>query len=187
MKPIVEMAKKAYDVKGWDNVVREVQVDIAIINYIPRKPRLKYGLRMLGSMAALLLVTACAGSAPLDKFNSGINSQIQYAADAGADHWQTPEETARLGHGDCEDYAILKMARLPEGYAGNLVLVTEISTQQAHMILRAKNLKTGEVVFLDNLRPPVPEESFGFYYDHIKTMPAGASTRHEMVYGSASE
>jgi predicted transglutaminase-like cysteine proteinase len=187
MKPIVEMGKKAYDVKGRDNSIQEVLVDIAIINYLPRKPRLKYGLRMLSAVAALLMLPACAAPAPLDKFNSGVNGQIQYAADAGADHWQTPEETARRGAGDCEDYAILKMARLPAGYAGNLVLVTELTTQKAHMILRARNLKTGEVVYLDNLRPPVPEEKFGFYYDLIKVMPAGAATRYEMVHGRAAE
>jgi predicted transglutaminase-like cysteine proteinase len=186
MKPIVEMTKKAYDVKSWDNTTKTVMVDVAIINYIPRKPRLKYGLRMLGALAAIMVLPACSSTPTLDKFNDGINGQIRYVSDAG-DHWQTPEETEARGAGDCEDYAILKMARLPEGYAGNLVLVTEITTQKPHIILRARNLKTGEVVFLDNLRPPVPEESFGFYYDHIKTMPAGAATRYEMVHGRAAQ
>jgi predicted transglutaminase-like cysteine proteinase len=186
MKPICEFKLMSFPVKGWDNVVREKIIEVAVINYVPRKPRLKYGLRMLGTIAAILVLPACSSTSPLDKFNDGINGQISYVSDAG-DHWQTPEETEARGAGDCEDYAILKMARMPEGYAGNLVLVTEITTQKPHMILRARNLKTGEVFFLDNLRPPVPEESFGFYYDHIKTMPAGAATRYEMVHGRAAE
>ncbi|HUS91383.1 MAG TPA: transglutaminase-like domain-containing protein [Phycisphaerae bacterium] len=33
-------------------------------------------------------------------------AEIEYAADEGGDFWQTPEETARRGRGDCEDMAL---------------------------------------------------------------------------------
>ena len=43
--------------------------------------------------------------------NQEINRQIAYRSDP-SDSWQSPLTTMRTGQGDCEDYAILKMARL---------------------------------------------------------------------------
>jgi hypothetical protein len=41
--------------------------------------------------------------------NKNINAMVAYRAD-DRDRWQNPAETLRLLTGDCEDYAILKMA-----------------------------------------------------------------------------
>lgn len=47
----------------------------------------------------------------LTAFNTQVNSEIKYHADP-FDYWQSPAETAELGTGDCEDYAIVKYYRL---------------------------------------------------------------------------
>ena len=54
----------------------------------------------------------------LDSINYDVNMAIRYRPDIEVhrriDRWQTPEETMRLGTGDCEDYAILKAWRLAQ-------------------------------------------------------------------------
>lgn len=48
--------------------------------------------------------------------NSAVNAVIGYASDrqlyGRLDYWAAPSQTLRAGRGDCEDYAILKMAAL---------------------------------------------------------------------------
>lgn len=52
----------------------------------------------------------------LDNINLFVNRNTKYVADVlgwnKLDYWQTPEETERLGRGDCEDYALLKAKKL---------------------------------------------------------------------------
>lgn len=52
--------------------------------------------------------------------NSAVNRMIKYSSDRQTygqkDYWATPTQTLDMGRGDCEDYAILKMAAL--GAAG---------------------------------------------------------------------
>lgn len=69
--------------------------------------------------------------------NSAINRQIHYVSDL-EDHWQTPDETSALGTGDCEDFAIYKMAALKQnGFDyGNMCLmlgeIAALSGNQPH-------------------------------------------------------
>lgn len=47
--------------------------------------------------------------------NVSVNSYVYYKAELeGSDHWQSANETLKLGTGDCEDYAILKYRLLVE-------------------------------------------------------------------------
>ena len=50
------------------------------------------------------------------ELNAKINAEVVYVSDiiscGSIDFWRLPEETKRLGHGDCEDIAILKMDSL---------------------------------------------------------------------------
>src|SRR5690606_34400724 len=52
----------------------------------------------------------------LDGINRGINGLIAYKRDKAVygslDHWAKPAEILKRGAGDCEDFAILKMAAL---------------------------------------------------------------------------
>lgn len=50
----------------------------------------------------------------LQTLNAQVNWALSYREDGGKDYWQTPEETELVKAGDCEDYAILKLAKLRE-------------------------------------------------------------------------
>ncbi len=67
-----------------------------------------------------------AQNAP-EKLNLGINRLIKYQAEPpGVDVWQKPADTLLLGHGDCEDFAILKYALLAMSNVPVRLVVGEI-------------------------------------------------------------
>ncbi len=64
---------------------------------------------------------------PPGELNLSVNRLIKYKAEPpGQDTWQTPAETLRLGHGDCEDFAILKYALLSQAGVPVRLVVGEI-------------------------------------------------------------
>lgn len=90
----------------------------------------------------------------LHLINSAINATIAYSSDTATyrrlDHWATPAQTVKAGRGDCEDFAILKMAALkaagiPESSMRLVVVhdnqrglfhaVLAVTTDQGHFIL----------------------------------------------------
>ncbi|UJW77424.1 transglutaminase-like cysteine peptidase [Rhizobium sp. SL42] len=90
----------------------------------------------------------------LSYVSNAINSMITYTSDekqyGKMDHWSAPAKTLAAGKGDCEDYAILKMAALkamgiPDSSMSIVVLrvtdrniyhaVLAVSTAQGHYIL----------------------------------------------------
>lgn len=94
----------------------------------------------------------------LQNLNVGINRELVYTSDK-KDHWQTPLESTRRGKGDCEDFAILKMAEaLSAGFSKEDVRLVycyhtpyRSNTQQAHMVLE---VRVDDVFYvLDNLLP----------------------------------
>ena len=190
-KPIVEFVEKDFEIYDRQGDVKNIKrLEVAVINYTPK--RYRPALKIIGKAAlliAMLLPAACSSTHPLQKLNEDINHNIAYQADSPrSDYWQTPEETLRRGKGDCEDFAILKMNKLPPQYIGSLVLVRVPATQEPHMILRATDRETRQAVYLDNMRDDlVASESFAYHYNHIKTMQAGLMTRQDMIYGSAAE
>lgn len=137
---------------------------------------------------AAIFLSACASN-PLAEINSDVNGSVRYVADApGKDHWQSAEETEHLGTGDCEDYAILKMAKLPAQYRGNLVAVKEYTSGQYHVILRATNRESHETFYLDNMRDDlVAAHMFGAHYGLIKILPEGAATRKDFTHGASAQ
>lgn len=90
----------------------------------------------------------------LTRINERVNRRIQYQEDQ-ADHWQTPAETLGRGAGDCEDYAILKLAEvLRLGFNEDDVRLVYCRRQlgritQTHMVLEV--WVEGEAWVLDNL------------------------------------
>lgn len=90
--------------------------------------------------------------------NALVNSFVRYRRDADTsgrlDYWATPEETLTRRSGDCEDYAILKMAALtrlglPES-SMSIVILRDESRNLFHAILA---VRTNQGFFiLDNMR-----------------------------------
>jgi len=97
--------------------------------------------------------------------NSTVNGMIGYAGDreiyGQLDYWATPSQTLKAGRGDCEDYAILKMAALkaagiPVSSMSLVVLrdrernlfhaVLAVATDRGHFILDNAH----DVVLLDS-------------------------------------
>lgn len=83
--------------------------------------------------------------------NIAVNRKIQYKPDA-VDHWQSPAETARLGTGDCEDYAIAKYFELRKnGVPDSEMWLVYTLDAGGHMTLQA-----GGVVLDNRSDAPIP-------------------------------
>jgi predicted transglutaminase-like cysteine proteinase len=136
---------------------------------------------------AALSLGACNTTGGLAGLNYEVNHQIEYTSEP-VDTWQSAEQTEERGAGDCEDFAILKMAKLPAGFTANLILVKALQNNQYHVVLRTIDQETGAIFYLDNMRDElVPHDKFAFYFDHVKTLQPWATTRYDMVYGSAAK
>ena len=81
------------------------------------------------------------------ELNAKVNAEIKYVDDVVScghkDFWSLPEETARRGHGDCEDIAILKMdslakAGVPED-SMRLDYVIDMTRRKAHIVLEYRD------------------------------------------------
>lgn len=78
--------------------------------------------------------------------NATVNRTISYARDTGPsgpeDRWASPGETVSLGKGDCEDYAILKMAVLVKaGFPAEsmaVVVVVDSRHKALHAVLAVR-------------------------------------------------
>lgn len=101
---------------------------------------------------------ARTGRALIGEINRAINLFIRPAADmvrhGSADVWTTPLATLAAGRGDCEDYAIAKLAALREaGIPDNdlrLLIVRDPATRDDHAVAAAR--LDGRWLLLDNRR-----------------------------------
>lgn len=78
----------------------------------------------------------------VDQVSEYVN-QFTYKADP-ADHWKTPKEFFRDGTGDCEDYAIAKLAIIKAQHlakSASVALVIDPMTDQVHAILVADGVE----------------------------------------------
>lgn len=79
----------------------------------------------------------------LRRVSTSVNAMVAYRTDeqnhGRLDQWSTPNETLRRGSGDCEDYAILKMAILARlgipVTAMEIVVVKDTSRRLFHAVL----------------------------------------------------
>lgn len=89
---------------------------------------------------------------PLEMVNRWVNWHVRYVDDQGGDRWAPAAETLRSGRGDCEDFAIAKMALLAElGIPEDdmfLVLVQERRRPLDHAVLIVR--RAGRTWVLDN-------------------------------------
>ena len=83
----------------------------------------------------------------ITELNAKINMEITYVSDLVSrgqkDFWSLPEETRRLGHGDCEDIAILKMdslakAGVPED-SMRLDYMMDMTRREPHVVLEYRD------------------------------------------------
>ena len=101
--------------------------------------------------------------AKLEAVNHLINGSIAYVSDQQAwgqdDYWATPEETLKLGQGDCEDYVIAKyFGLLKLGVPVErlrLTYVKALSRNSAHMVLAYYASPNAQPLILDNLNSQV--------------------------------
>lgn len=138
---------------------------------------------------------AMRGVSLLDKamaVNARVNAHVRYQRDADnygvIDHWATPLEILKRRAGDCEDYAILKMALLRElGVAGEdmaVVVLRDESRGLYHAVLslRAEN---GEHLILDNMRDAVLADGALPHYLPLYSISAGKGFIHGRRAGSS--
>lgn len=103
--------------------------------------------------------------AKLDRVNRGVNGLIAYKRDKAVygslDHWAKPAEILKRGAGDCEDFAILKMAALVDAgippHSMSLVVLQDSQKGVFHAVL---SVATGSGIFiLDNVRNTVVKDT----------------------------
>ncbi|MBR0823172.1 transglutaminase-like cysteine peptidase [Bradyrhizobium liaoningense] len=109
-------------------------------------------------------VKSKSGRDRLDEANRAVNMVVRYVSDFAqhgeADRWSSPLETFATTKGDCEDYAIAKLAALSEaGFPSGdmrLVLVRDRAVRQDHAVLAAR--LNGHWLILDNRRNSLIED-----------------------------
>lgn len=96
----------------------------------------------------------------IKRINQYVNNSVAYKNEAvGDDVWQTPVETANLGMGDCEDYAIYKWHLLKQAgfHEDNMFFILGNATQGYHVTLQ---VNIGEQrYYLDNLSDDIMQSS----------------------------
>lgn len=100
------------------------------------------------------------GRARLGETNRAINLAIRAADDGADDVWSSPLATFARGAGDCEDYAIAKLAALRlAGVAAEdlrIVVVRDVRVGEEHAVAAAK--LDGHWLMLDNRRMAMVED-----------------------------
>ena len=100
------------------------------------------------------------GRARLGETNRAINLAIRAADDGADDVWSSPLATFARGAGDCEDYAIAKLAALRlAGVAAEdlrIVVVRDVRAGEEHAVAAAR--LDGRWLMLDNRRMAMVED-----------------------------
>ena len=120
----------------------------------------------------------------LEAVNWYVNKRVQFTDDdkqyGRADVWSTANETLNRGKGDCEDYAIAKLAMLRRaGIADRdlyLVVVKDLVRRADHAILVVR--AAGHMYVLDNGTDRLLDSESIADYRPILTFAAGATFTH---------
>jgi predicted transglutaminase-like cysteine proteinase len=103
--------------------------------------------------------------AKLDRVNRGVNGLIAYRRDksiyGSLDYWAKPAEILKRGAGDCEDFAILKMAALVDaGIPAQSLSLVVLQDSQKGVFHAVLSVATGSGTFiLDNVRNNVVKDT----------------------------
>ncbi|WFU40504.1 transglutaminase-like cysteine peptidase [Bradyrhizobium sp. CB82] len=109
------------------------------------------------------------GRARLGEANRAINLAIKAASDGADDIWNSPLATFQRGAGDCEDYAIAKLAALrlvgipPEDL--RIVFVRDTQVGAEHAVVAAR--LDGHWLMLDNRRMAMVEDDAARIYQPL--------------------
>ena len=104
-------------------------------------------------------------TAQLRHVSASVNTMVAYRTDeqnhGRLDHWSTPNETLSRNSGDCEDYAILKMALLARlgvpMTAMEIVVLKDTSRRLFHAVLSVA--LEDRAVILDNMTDAVESDT----------------------------
>jgi predicted transglutaminase-like cysteine proteinase len=109
------------------------------------------------------------GRARLGETNRAINLSIRAADDGDEDIWSSPLATFQRGAGDCEDYAVAKLAALRlAGVAAEdlrIVVVRDTRIGQAHAVAAVR--LDGHWLMLDNRRMAMVEDDAARAYQPL--------------------
>jgi len=109
------------------------------------------------------------GRARLGEVNRAINLAVRAAGDGTDDVWSSPLATFQRGTGDCEDYAIAKLAALRlAGIAAEdlrIVVVRDVRAGEAHAVAAAR--LDGHWLMLDNRRMAMVEDDAARIYQPL--------------------
>jgi predicted transglutaminase-like cysteine proteinase len=122
--------------------------------------------------------------ARIEAVNAYVNRRVSFVDDrrqfGTADRWSAPAETLGSGRGDCEDYAIAKMALLRRaGFAPQdlyLVVLKDLVRRADHAVLVVRS--EGRFLVLDNGTDMVVDSSAVRDYRPILTFTAGRTFTH---------
>lgn len=118
-------------------------------------------INQCAALADRLTLKGASLNAQLRHVSASVNQMVTYRTDQEShgqlDHWSTPNETLRRSSGDCEDYAVLKMAILARlgipMSAMEIVVVKDTSRRLFHAVLSVA-LEDGSLI-LDNMTDAV--------------------------------
>lgn len=120
----------------------------------------------------------------LDTVNRAVNRVLRYQEDSvnygKLDYWATPEEIIDRGRGDCEDYAILKMAALKAGGVPmddmSVVVLKDARRNVHHAVLAVRT--RGAYTILDNLNDGVKADGAIHTYGPLYSLAADGMWIH---------
>lgn len=127
----------------------------------------------------------------VQRVNRAVNGLVAYRSDRDGygtmDYWAGPRETLARGYGDCEDFAMLKMAVLAAGGIDprdmSLVVLRDRSRQVYHAVLAVRI--GGENLVLDNLDRAVRRDTELAHYQPLFSVSAGKGSIHGWRTGRA--
>ena len=128
----------------------------------------------------------------LTTVNRRVNRKIKYVPDlqlfGKLDHWAGPAQTITRGAGDCEDYALLKMALLADlgvpVRSMSLVVLKDRRRNLYHAVLSVSTNKGNFI--LDNVRDDVILDSKLAHYKPLYSYSDNRSWIHGMPAGSSN-
>jgi predicted transglutaminase-like cysteine proteinase len=174
--PALEKLKSSYD-----HAVRNGLLDCEVRDCSGAEARLARELR--GVAGANPTVKAAA-------VNIAVNRLVSYRRDIDQyrtlDYWAAPVKTLRQQAGDCEDYAILKMALLEElGVPASSMSVVVLKDERRNLVHAILALRAGrEYLVLDNMRDQVLRDSDLPHYSPFYSLSAGQAFIHGRKIGS---